>query len=111
MARRANPGDLHKDDLTRRVAVRTNYPQKFVREIMAGIVDELAEAMMRGDAVVWTGLARFEMRQRGPHGGINPGTGERITIPPKRNPGCSIGVTFKERVRVLTSYPEDEAAD
>lgn len=111
MARRKNPDDLHKDALIRRVAQRTNYPQNFVREIMGGIVDELAEAMMRRQNVVWTGLGRFEMRHRNPHGGVNPSTGERITIPAQANPGLTIGPTFKERVRVLTSYPEEIAAD
>jgi DNA-binding protein HU-beta len=63
--------------------------------VLEGITDTLAG----GGDVSFTGFGKFHVAERGPRQGVNPRTGERITIPGGRVPRFSAGAGLKNRVK------------
>jgi DNA-binding protein HU-beta len=66
-----------------------------VEAILAGITDTLA-----GEGEIsFTGFGKFSVATRGPRQGVNPRTGERITIAGGKVPKFSAGAGLKSRVK------------
>ncbi len=63
--------------------------------MLGAITDTLA----RGGDVNFTGFGKFSVAERGPRQGVNPRTGERITIAGGRVPKFSAGAGLKQRVK------------
>jgi DNA-binding protein HU-beta len=66
-----------------------------VEEILNGITETLAS----GGEVNFTGFGKFSVAERGPRQGVNPRTGERITIAGGRVPKFSAGAGLKSKVK------------
>jgi DNA-binding protein HU-beta len=66
-----------------------------VEEILNGITEALAS----GGEVNFTGFGKFSVAERGPRQGVNPRTGERITIAGGRVPKFSAGAGLKSKVK------------
>jgi DNA-binding protein HU-beta len=66
-----------------------------VERILDGITDTLAG----GGEITFTGFGKFSVAERGPRQGVNPRTGERITIAGGRVPKFSAGAGLKSRVK------------
>jgi DNA-binding protein HU-beta len=66
-----------------------------VETVLSGITDVLAN----GGDVNFTGFGKFSVATRGPRQGVNPRTGERITIAGGRVPKFSAGAGLKSRVK------------
>jgi DNA-binding protein HU-beta len=66
-----------------------------VETVLSGITDVLAN----GGDVNFTGFGKFSVAERGPRQGVNPRTGERITIAGGRVPKFSAGAGLKSRVK------------
>ena len=66
-----------------------------VETILDGITDTLAS----GGEVAFTGFGKFSVAERGPRQGVNPRTGERITIAGGRVPKFSAGAGLKSKVK------------
>ena len=66
-----------------------------VEAILDGIMDTLAG----GGEVNFTGFGKFSVAERGPRQGVNPRTGERITIAGGRVPKFTAGAGLKKAVK------------
>jgi DNA-binding protein HU-beta len=66
-----------------------------VEEVLNGITEALAS----GGEVNFTGFGKFSVAERGPRQGVNPRTGERITIAGGRVPKFSAGAGLKAKVK------------
>jgi DNA-binding protein HU-beta len=66
-----------------------------VEAVLEGVTDTLAS----GGEVNFTGFGKFSVAERGPRQGVNPRTGERITIAGGRVPKFSAGAGLKSRVK------------
>jgi DNA-binding protein HU-beta len=66
-----------------------------VETVLDGITDTLAG----GGEVNFTGFGKFSVAERGPRQGVNPRTGERITIAGGRVPKFSAGAGLKSSVK------------
>jgi nucleoid DNA-binding protein len=66
-----------------------------VDAVLDGITNELAS----GGEVNFTGFGKFSVAERGPRQGVNPRTGERITIAGGRVPKFSAGAALKSSVK------------
>ncbi len=68
----------------------------------AAIVDlffeSMSEALARGDRVEIRGLCSFYVKEYKFYEGINPKTGERVQVAPKKLPFFKCGKELKERV-------------
>jgi DNA-binding protein HU-beta len=63
------------------------------------ILDGITDALASGGEVNFTGFGKFSVADRGPRQGVNPRTGERITIAGGRVPKFSAGAGLKSRVK------------
>jgi DNA-binding protein HU-beta len=66
-----------------------------VDAVLSGIEDTLSG----GGDVNFTGFGKFSVAERGPRQGVNPRTGERITIAGGKVPKFSAGAGLKSKVK------------
>jgi DNA-binding protein HU-beta len=66
---------------------------------LGAVIDAIAEALERGEDVNLTGFGKFHVTERAPRQGVNPRTGERISIAGGRSPRFSAGSGLKAKVR------------
>jgi nucleoid DNA-binding protein len=68
-------------------------------EAVDAMLDAITDTLAGGGSVQLTGFGKFSVTDRKPRQGVNPRTGERITIPGGRVPKFSAGAALKARVR------------
>ena len=73
--------------------------KKQAAEAIEAVLDGVAGALARGEDVNFTGFGKFSVTERGPRRGVNPRTGEPITIAGGRAPKFSAGAGLKARVK------------
>lgn len=73
--------------------------KKAASDAVEAILDGIAGELGSGGSVNFTGFGKFSVAERGPRQGVNPRTGERITIAGGRVPKFSAGAALKSRVK------------
>jgi DNA-binding protein HU-beta len=73
--------------------------KKEAGEAVEIVLDGIADALSSGEDVNFTGFGKFHVSERGPRQGVNPRTGERITIPGGKVPKFSAGAGLKSKVK------------
>jgi DNA-binding protein HU-beta len=89
---------MTKADFVDKVAGRIG-SKKEASEAVEAVLDGIEEALARGEDVNFTGFGKFSVSERGPRQGVNPRTGERITIPGGKVPKFSAGAGLKSKVK------------
>jgi DNA-binding protein HU-beta len=82
------------DQLARRMGSKRE-----AADAVEAVLDGIASALGRGEDVNFTGFGKFHVSERGPRQGVNPRTGERITIPGGKVPRFSAGAALKSTVK------------
>ena len=90
---------MTKADFIDRVAGKTGGSKKEATEAVETVLDEISDALAKGEDVNFTGFGKFHVSERGPRQGVNPRTGERITIPGGKVPKFSAGAGLKSKVK------------
>jgi DNA-binding protein HU-beta len=73
--------------------------KKQAGDAVEAVLDGIMTALARGEAVNFTGFGKFHVAERGQRQGVNPRTGERITIPGGKVPKFSAGAGLKQKVK------------
>jgi DNA-binding protein HU-beta len=73
--------------------------KKRAAEALEAVLDGIADALQNGESVNLTGFGKFSVAERGPRQGVNPRTGERITIAGGRLAKFSAGAGLKSKVK------------
>ncbi len=73
--------------------------KKAAGEAVDAVLDAITDALVGGGEVNFTGFGKFSVAERGPRQGVNPRTGERITIAGGRVPKFSAGAGLKSKVK------------
>jgi DNA-binding protein HU-beta len=73
--------------------------KKAAGDAVDAVLDSIGEVLQGGGEVNFTGFGKFHVAERGPRQGVNPRTGERITIPGGKVPRFSAGSALKSRVK------------
>lgn len=73
--------------------------KKAAGDAVDAVLDTITSALTDGDEVSFTGFGKFHVAERGPRQGVNPRTGERITIPGGKVPRFSAGSALKTKVK------------
>ena len=73
--------------------------KKAAADAVDAVLDGIADALAKGGEVNFTGFGKFSVAERGPRQGVNPRTGERITIAGGRVPKFSAGAALKSKVK------------
>ena len=73
--------------------------KKAASDAVDAVLDGIADSLAAGGEVSFTGFGKFSVAQRGERQGVNPRTGDRITIPATRVPKFSAGAGLKAKVK------------
>jgi DNA-binding protein HU-beta len=73
--------------------------KKAAGEAVDAVLDTITNVLRGGGEVNFTGFGKFHVAERGPRQGVNPRTGERITIPGGKVPRFSAGSALKSKVK------------
>ena len=72
--------------------------QRDVELIVNAILDEITEALAKGDRVELRGFGAFSVKNRGARIGRNPRTGERVEVEEKWVPFFKTGKDLRDRL-------------
>jgi integration host factor subunit beta len=88
-----------KSELVQRIASQNPHLyQRDVENIVNAILDEIVEAMARGDRVELRGFGAFSVKNRPPRVGRNPRTGTHVPVSEKHVPFFKTGKELRERL-------------
>jgi nucleoid DNA-binding protein len=73
--------------------------KKDAADAVEAVLDGIVGSLKGGDEVNFTGFGKFSVNERGPRQGVNPRTGERITIPGGKVPKFSAGASLKKEIK------------
>ncbi|QZA33072.1 HU family DNA-binding protein [Hydrogenibacillus sp. N12] len=90
---------MNKQEFIAAVAERTQMTKKDVEAVLNAVLDEITEALKRGERVQFVGFGTFETRKREARTGRNPQTGEEIQIAASVVPVFKAGNKLKEAVK------------
>lgn len=90
-----------KSELIQKIA-NTN-PHLYLRDverIINTLLDEVVEALKRGDRVELRGFGAFSVKERDARQGRNPRTGDAVAVNAKRVPFFKTGKELRERLNM-----------
>ena len=88
-----------KSELVQAIAERNPHLyQRDVENIVNAILDEITDALARGDRVELRGFGAFSVKNRPPRMGRNPRTGDRVQVEEKWVPFFKTGKELRERL-------------
>ena len=73
--------------------------KKSASDAVDAVLETITNALSNGGEVSFTGFGKFHVAERGPRQGVNPRTGERITIQGGKVPRFSAGSALKSKVK------------
>ena len=73
--------------------------KKAAADAVDTILESITNTLKGGGEINFTGFGKFSVAERGPRQGVNPRTGERITIPGGKVPKFSAGAGLKSKVK------------
>jgi DNA-binding protein HU-beta len=73
--------------------------KKAASDAVDAVLEAITSALSNGGEVSFTGFGKFHVAERGPRQGVNPRTGERITIQGGKVPRFSAGSALKSKVK------------
>jgi DNA-binding protein HU-beta len=88
-----------KADFIDRVASKSGLSKRDATKAVDAFLDCVTDALRRGEAVSFTGFGKFSPQHRKERQGVNPRTGQRVTIPAARVPKFSAGSSLKQALK------------
>jgi integration host factor subunit beta len=96
-----------KSELVQRVSSQNPHLyQRDIEKIVSAILDEMVEALRRGDRVELRGFGAFSVKLRGPRQGRNPRTGAVVAVAKKAVAFFKTGKEMRARLNRET-LPSD----
>jgi integration host factor subunit beta len=88
-----------KSELVQRIASQNPHLyQRDIEKIVSAILDEMVEALRRGELVELRGFGAFSVKLRGPRQGRNPRTGAVVAVAKKAIPFFKTGKEMRTRL-------------
>lgn len=89
---------LKSELITKLAAEYSHLRQEDLERVVNVILDEIADALAKGDRVELRGFGAFSVREREARKGRNPRTGEPVEVPAKTVPFFKAGKELRARV-------------
>ena len=87
---------MNKQDLAGQLAARIGLPRETVAMMIDTMLEEITEALARGEEVRLVGFGNFVVAQRAASTGRNPRTGEPMDLGPCLMPKFRVGRNLKD---------------
>jgi DNA-binding protein HU-beta len=88
-----------KSEFVDRVASKSGLSKRDAAKAVDAFLDSVQETLSQGESVTFTGFGKFSAQQRGARQGVNPRTGEKVTIEAATVPKFSAGSGLKNALR------------
>ena len=96
-----------KSELIKRISEQNPHLyERDIEKVVSAILDEMVEALRRGDRIELRGFGAFSAKVRGPRQGRNPKTGVAVEIAKKAIPYFKTGKEMRARLNRET-VPSD----
>ena len=79
--------------------------KKAAGDAVDAVLETITETLSGGGEVSFTGFGKFHVAERGPRQGVNPRTGERITIPGGKVPASPPAPPSRRGSRAAKTSP------
>jgi DNA-binding protein HU-beta len=90
---------LNRTEFIEELSIKLGVSKSQVEKFMNGFIDLVTEKLTSGFDVNLTGFGLFRVTTRQARQGINPKTGQKMSIPASKSVGFKVGKTLKEAVR------------
>ena len=90
---------MNKDKLVDSIAEKLGSTKAEAERVINVALDEITNALSRGEEVALTGFGTFQVSSRQARAGVNPRTGEKIQIAAIKVPKFRAGKALKEAVK------------
>lgn len=90
---------MNNKELIARLAAETNYTQADTQQMVSAIIDTMRQGFEDGHTVQVNGFGSFEVRKRLERLVVNPGSGQRMLVPPKLVLAFKPMATIKENLK------------
>ncbi|MGQ9427394.1 HU family DNA-binding protein [Gilvimarinus sp. F26214L] len=89
---------MNKSELIDAIAAAADIPKAAAGRALDAMVDNVADALKKGDQVVLVGFGTFSVKERAARTGRNPQTGQPIQIAAAKIPSFKAGKALKDAV-------------
>jgi len=90
---------MNKTQLIEQVAEKAKIPKAAAERVLSAMTETVGGELASGGKVTFTGFGTFYVNKRGAREGVDPQTGQRITIPATVTPRFRAGDTLKQVVK------------
>lgn len=90
---------MNKTDLVAAVAAKAEISKKDAEAAVSAVFASITDALADGDKVSLIGFGTFEVKDRAARTGLNPRTGEKLSIPASKTPAFKAGKALKNAVK------------
>jgi len=89
---------MNKAELVEKVAGEVGLTKKDVNNVVDAVTSAITDSLAGGEKVTLVGFGTFQVQKRKARQGVNPQTGEKISIPAKDVPKFKPGRSLREAV-------------
>jgi len=89
---------MNKSDLVAAAAEKADLPKGTVDKALAGIIDSIKDALVKGETIQLIGFGSFEVTERAAKKGFNPKTKQAIDIAASKAVRFKAGSALKDAV-------------
>ena len=87
---------MNKGELIKAMAEKADFSNKDAATAYEALVETITEALKKGEKVQLVGFGTFEVKDVPAKTGINPKTGEKVSIPACKKPVMKFGKAYKD---------------
>lgn len=89
---------MNRQEIITAIANDSGLTKRDTDIFMNSFINVVSEALATGESVNIMGFGKFEVRERAAREGVNPRTGDKITINASKTPAFKAGKSLKDRV-------------
>ncbi len=89
---------MNKAELVEKVAGEVGLTKKDVNNVVDAVTSAITDSLAGGEKVTLVGFGTFQVQKRKARQGVNPQTGDKISIPAKDVPKFKAGRSLREAV-------------
>jgi len=90
---------MNKAELIEEVSGKTGLTKKKTGNAVDALTETITNTLSKGEKVTLVGFGTFQVRERKARKGVNPQTGEGISIPAKKVAKFKAGKSLREAVK------------
>ena len=90
---------MNKNELVDQIAERSGLSKGRASEALGATISAIEDGLAAGQEIAITGFGKFSPQHRKERQGVNPRTGEKVTIPAARVPKFSAGSQLKQALK------------